>query len=126
MAGFFWRLIGFKFRKRRRYRAKKGLYAVPEHQIAGNQIGDIGMGGLSYYYIDNGARTKKDAYGMLLMSENKTRKIYLSCQTVCDVEAGQTVSQNHHIKRRCIRFQHLNPKQKKELKHIIKDYTADA
>lgn len=125
MAGIFWRLLGLKFRKRRRFRAKKGLFALSEHQNTGNQIGDIGMGGLSYYYVDNGVRLKKDEYGMVLMSENKTRKIYLSCKTVCDVEAGQTVSQNHHIKRRCIRFQRLNPKQKKELKHIIKDYTGD-
>jgi hypothetical protein len=117
------RFLALRFRKRRRYRAKNGLCAVSENHIVGNQIGDIGMGGLSFYYIDNGSRPKKDEYGITLVSGNKQRKVHLSCKTVCDLEAGQMVSQNRCIKRRCVSFQRLNRQQKQKLKNIIKDET---
>ena len=117
------RLLAFRFRKRRRYRAKNGLFAVFENRATGNQIGDIGMGGLSYYYIDSGSRPKKDEYGLTLISGNKQQKIHLSCKTVCDFEAGQMVSQNRRIKRRCVSFQRLNSKQKQKLRNMIKDET---
>lgn len=117
------RLLALRFRKRRRFRAKNGFFAVFENHSAGNQIGDIGMGGLSYYYIDSGLRPKKDEYGLTLISGNKQQKIHLSGKTVCDFEAGQMVSQNRSIKRRCVSFQRLNRKQKQQLKNIIKDET---
>ena len=123
MMGLLGRLVALKFRKRRRYRAKKGLIAVNENHSTGNQIGDIGMGGLSYYYIDNGSRSKRDEYALTLIANNKNRMVQLSCKTVCDLEAGQIVSQNHRIKRRCVRFQQLTHRQKDKLKAIIKDYT---
>jgi hypothetical protein len=118
------RFLALRFRKRRRYRAKNGLYAVSETHIIGNQIGDIGMGGLSFYYIDNGSRPRKDEYGLTLISENKQQKVHLSCKTVCDLEAGQMVSQNRRIKRRCVSFQRLNRQQKQKLKNIIRDDTC--
>ena len=117
------RFLAFKFRKRRRYRAKSGLYAVFENNVVGNQIGDIGMGGLSYYYIDNGSKPKKDEYGLTLISGNRQKKVHVSCKTVCDLEAGQMVSQNRCIKRRCVSFQRLNRQQKQKLRNIIRDET---
>ena len=117
------RFLAFKFRKRRRYRAKSGLYAVFENNVIGNQIGDIGMGGLSYYYIDNGSKPKKDEYGLTLISGNRHQKVHVSCKTVCDLEAGQMVSQNRCIKRRCVSFQRLNRQQKQKLRNIIRDET---
>ena len=120
------RLLALKFRKRRRYRAKKGQIAVYENNPTGNQIGDISMGGLSYYYVDNGWRSNRNEYGLTLITKNKRRMVQIACKTVCDLEAGQIISQNHRIKRRCVRFQRLNHQQKDKLKEIIKDYTVDA
>ena len=124
MMGLLGRLLVLKFRKKRRFRAKKGLYVIFENHLAGNQIGDISMGGLSYYYIDNGLRPKKDEYALTLIPDNKERKVHLSCKTICDFEAGQMVFQNRRIKRRCVRFQRLNHQQKDQLRDIIKDYTS--
>ena len=117
------RFLTLRFRKRRRYRARNGLYAISENHVDGNQIGDIGMGGLSFYYIDTGSRPRKDEYGLTLLSENKKQKVHLSCKTVCDLEAGQMVSHNRCIKRRCVSFQRLNRQQKQKLKEIIRDET---
>ena len=77
------RLLGFRFRKRRRYRAKKGLYAVLENYSGKNPVGDISMGGLSFYYTDNGTpwSRKKGGY-LVLRDEGNIGSLRVSCRTV--------------------------------------------
>ena len=48
------RLIQLKFRKRRRHKARTGLFVTFDNTLSRNQIGDINMRGLSYYYEDHG------------------------------------------------------------------------
>lgn len=123
MERMFKRLMTLKFRKKRRYRVKSGLYAVVENSTGKNQIDDIGMGGLSYYYIDSGIRPKKHAYDLTVLPENQQPPVQFSCKTVSDRETGELIFQNQRIKRRSVRFERLNIEQKQKLKHLIRDYT---
>lgn len=123
MKTFLGRLLAFKFRKKRRYKAKSGLFAVPENQINRNQIGDISLGGLSFYYVDNGQRAKKNDYTLTLMVDGKANLVQVSCRTVSDSEAGQLVYQNRRILRRSVRFVKLNLQQKRKIRHLIREYT---
>lgn len=117
------RLLALRFRKKKRYRAKNGLFAIPENQMNRNQIGDISMGGLSFYYIDNGLRPKKNDYVLTLMTDGKKGSVQISCRTVSDSDTGELVYQNRLIKRRSVRFERLSLQQKRKIRELIKSYT---
>ena len=123
MSGILGRILMFKVRKRRRYRAKEGLYVVMENFIEKNQIGDISLGGLSFYYVDNGMPLKKSHYDLRVTASSPSASTQIPCQTVSDTEAGEFIFQNKKIKRRSVKFQRLSQSQKMELKHIINDHT---
>lgn len=123
MNSFFERLLTLKFRRKRRYKAKSGLFAIPENQLAKNQVGDISLGGLSFYHLDSGRRTKKNDYMLTLMIEGISNLIQVPCRTVSESETGELVYQNQRILRRSVRFVKLNLKQKRQIRRLIKEYT---
>lgn len=88
-----------------------------------HQIDDISYGGLSYYYIDTGYRPVSSAYKLRVVSGNTADSVKLIGKTICDRETGELVAQNQKIKRRSVQFKHLNSRQKKALRGIIKSYT---
>ena len=124
MGSMLTRLFALKFRKRRRYQAKSGLYVVPENSYGKNQIGDIGMGGLSFYYVDSGLVFHKKQYALTLMADGTKSGVKVSCTTVSDAEAGESVFQNQRIKRRSVRFERMSLQQKRKLRRLIRDYTT--
>ncbi len=123
MKTFFERLLTLKFRRKRRYKAKNGLFAVPENQLNRNQIGDIILGGLSFYYVDNGQRAKKNDYTLTLMADGKSNLVQVACRTVSESEAGEFVYQNQRILRRGVRFMKLSLQQKRQIRRLIKEHT---
>ena len=127
MSGLFMRLIQFKFRKRRRHKARRGLFVTFDNTLAINQIGDINMGGLSYYYEDHGFTMGKRAHALrIVTSDDPTGINHIPFRIVSDRENGSLLFKNRRINRQGIRFNGLTSVQKRKLRDIIQHYTHEA
>ena len=124
MSEFIKRFFSLRIRRRRRYRVKKGVYVVLSAQPGKYQIDDIGFGGLSFHYMDNGFRPKRGEYDLSVISENQPSAIHLVGRTVDESEIGELIFHNEKIRRRSIRFESVSRKQKKDLKFFIKNNRA--
>jgi hypothetical protein len=126
MIGLFIRLIQFKFRKRRRYKALAGLYVSFDNTLTKNQIGDINMGGLSYYYEDHGFTMGKRANALrIATADDPTGINHIPFKIVSDRENGSLIFKNRRINRQGIRFNRLTSVQKRKLRDIIQHYTYE-
>jgi c-di-GMP-binding flagellar brake protein YcgR len=119
MNDLFKRLICMKIRKRKRYRPVSGLYAVIENSSVRNQVDDISLGGLSFYFVDNGSRPQKSFYTITLHGQNSAEYVKIPCKTISEAETGELIFQNKKIKRRSVKFERLNRQQKEQLKRLI-------
>ena len=54
MKEIFKRILSMGLRKSKRYKAKDDVYVKLEKSFQKNQIDDISMRGLSFYYVENG------------------------------------------------------------------------
>ncbi len=118
------RLLSLKLRRQRRYRPRNSLYVVLEHSSAKNPVGDISMGGLSFYYQDNGLKICKGSYELKLTSANGQPMVRITFTTVSDNETGSLIFQKQKIKRHSVRFERLTAEQKARLKYIISQCSA--
>jgi len=126
MSGLFMRLIQFKFRKRRRHKARRGLFVTFDNTLAINQIGDINMGGLSYYYEDHGFTMGKRAHALrIVTADDPTGINHIPFRIVSDRENGSLLFKNRRINRQGIRFIGLTSVQKRKLRNIIQHYTHE-
>jgi hypothetical protein len=114
------RLLSLEVRKRRRWRGKGIIYAVVRG-FGKHEVDNIGLGGLSFHYSDEGKPPAKGAYGLSIRTRaNASAEVKLKGRTVSDQDVGELVFQNKKIKRCSVRFEPLNQKQKAALKSIIK------
>lgn len=120
---FLKRLLTLRLRKKRRFRAKKGLVAISDKFMGKHQIDDISMGGFSYYYIDHGIHAKSEVYQMRLQF-NGDNQLHLACKTISDEEAAQILLQRQIVKRKSVHFVNLTRIQKKALRELIRNYAA--
>lgn len=117
------RFFGLKVRKNKRYRAKNGVFVIFENTFSINQVGDISMGGLSFYYEYKGAVTGKGANLLKVSACEDLLLSNLPFEMVSDSEAGAFVSNNIRIMRQSLRFGHMKADQKATLKQIIRRFT---
>lgn len=122
MTSFLTRLLTLQVRKRRRYKAKDGIFVVYEQSLSKNQIDTISMGGLSFYYIDNGMRIDRGSYQLALFSKDRLHLSKIPFKTVSDVETGEILFRNKKIKRQSVHFKELTGPQRNQLKQIIAQY----
>jgi hypothetical protein len=120
MTHYLKRLLLLQMRRRRRYRTSGGLYVIFDNFPGKHVVDDISSGGLSYHYVDNGLRPKNGAYGLKVLTESPRLSVELAGKTISDHETGELIFQNKKIKRRSIRFERMNSRQKQELKDLIK------
>ena len=120
------RLIQFKFRKRRRHRARTGLYVTFDNTLSKNQIGDINMRGLSYYYEDHGFTMGMRANVLrIATTDDPTGINHIPFTIVSDRETGSLLFKNRRINRQGIQFNGLSLVQKRKLRDIIQHYTHE-
>jgi len=120
------RLIQFKFRKRRRHKARTGLFVTFDNSLAHNQIGDINMGGLSYYYEDHGFTMGTRSIALrITTTDDPTGINHIQFKIVSDSETGSLLFKNRRINRQSIRFSGLTLVQKRKLRDIIQHYTHE-
>ncbi len=118
------RLVALKLRRSRRYRPRNNLFVILEHSRAKNPVGDISMGGLSFYYLDKGLKIGKGSYELKLAPSNGPPLSGVTFTTVSDNETGQLIFQKQKIKRHSVRFENLTKDQKTRLKFIINQCSA--
>ncbi len=121
MSAMLKRVFSLKIRRRRRYRVRTGAYVIISAGIGKYQIDDISSRGLSFHYIDNGWRTKSGSYDLKVVAENQPFSIHLVGRTVDESETGELIFQKEKIRRRSVRFESMNRKQKKDLRTFIKN-----
>jgi hypothetical protein len=120
---FLKRLITLRVRKRRRYKAREGVYVVYDQSMSKNQVDNISMGGLSFYYVDNGRKIDKGSYELSLINRNRICLGKVPFKTVSDTETGEILFRNKKVKRQSVRFDNLSAPQKSQLKAIIANFT---
>jgi hypothetical protein len=126
MNGWFIRLIQFKFRKRRRHKARTGLFVTFDNTLSLNQIGDINMGGLSYYYENHGFTMGMRSHALrIITTDDPTGINHIPFKIVSDSETGSLLFKNRQINRQGIRFSGLTLVQKRKLRDIIQHYTHE-
>ncbi|MDJ0781137.1 MAG: hypothetical protein QNJ22_04155 [Desulfosarcinaceae bacterium] len=117
------RLITLRVRKQRRYKARDGVYVIYDQSMSKNQIDNISMGGLSFYYVDNGIKIDKGSYELSLVNRNRICLGKVPFKTVSDTETGEILFRNKRVKRQSVRFDNLSGPQKTQLKAIIANFT---
>jgi len=125
METFIKRLLTLKIRKKRRFKVKKGVSAVlgGATSLGRNQINDIGMGGLSFYYTDNGNSVTHKSHNVSVIPDGRPTISHIPCRTISDADTGELIFPNQRVKRRSIKFERLSVRQKKQVKQIIKELT---
>jgi hypothetical protein len=119
------RIFTLGMRKRRRFRVKDGVYVVQGRYLSSgkNQINDIGMGGLSFYYIESGNRANRDQQTVTLLTDSPNSAVQIPCKVVGDNSTGELIFSNQSVKRRCVKFERLSAEQKQQIKDLIKGYS---
>ncbi len=116
------RLLKMQFRKKSRFKVKKGVFVSFENFLSKNQVGDISMGGLSFYYEDRGIKLGRGASALKVITRNGHVVEHIPFKTVSDKEAGELIFKNKKIKRQGLKFGRLTMRQKSMIKIIIKDW----
>ena len=124
MGAFIKRLLTLRVRRKRRFKVKKGLSVVGggATSVGKNQINDIGMGGLSFYYTDNGQSDSHKSQRLSVVPDGQTAIIHIPCRTVCDADTGELMFPNQRVKRRSVKFERLSVHQKRQVKQLIKEF----
>ncbi len=115
------RILTFKLRRRRRYRAKAGAYVMLSNFPGKYQIDDIGFGGLSFHYIDNGMKTQDSHQEMKIAADHQSQTVYVVGKVVAESETGELIFEKKKIKRRSIQFDRLSSQNKKALHSFIRN-----
>jgi hypothetical protein len=87
-----------------------------------NQLDTISMGGLSFYYVDNGHKIDKGSYALAVFTDNNMRLTNVPFKTVSDVETGEILFRKKRIKRQSVQFEQMTGRQKDKLRQIIDSY----
>jgi hypothetical protein len=117
------RIFALKFRIGRRHKVKDEIYVAYEQSLFKSRIDDISMGGLSFYYVDNGTRIDKGSYELAIFGKKRTYLSSVRFKTVSDIDAGELIFKEKKIKRQSVRFVHLSVSQKVQLKDVIRSCT---
>ena len=120
------RMLTFDIRKKRRFKAMDGISVVLGNSLAKNQIGDISMGGLSFYYIDQGIKLGKRSHGLKILRNNNLWMEEVPYKTVSNAETAELIFQNKKIKRQSVRFGRLSFSQKSQLRFIVQNCTSSS
>jgi hypothetical protein len=118
-------MLTFNIRTKRRLIAMDGIFVVLGNSLTKNQVGDINMHGLSFYYIDQGIKLRKGPCELKILINNNLWMAEVPCKIVSDVETAEIMFQTKKIKRQSVRLGRLSFRQKSKLKYIIKNFTSD-
>jgi hypothetical protein len=115
----------YKHRKHKRYKTREGLTVILDQKATkGDEIIDIGMGGLTFNYVDMGEPLKEkfeiDIHvdGELIIEKAKVK-------LVSNIEVGDISFQGKNIRRISVQFLSLTPVQEFDLRALIKSHALE-
>lgn len=123
MNRIFKRLLSLKFRTGRRYKVKPGVYVVYNHGLNKNQVNDVSMGGISFYYVDHGYSIDRGADQLKLVSDGHTLLGKIPFKRVADEETGQLLLEKKGVRCQRVKFTRLTHLQRKQLRAFIGTHT---
>jgi hypothetical protein len=119
----FKRLLTFRVRKGKRYKAKPGVYVSYDQSLSKNQVENLSRGGLSFYYVDEGMKIDKGSYELSLVNHRGVFLRKVPFRVVSDIEAGEILFRKTRVKRQSVRFDNLSSIQKRRLSALIANFT---
>ena len=125
MKQFIKRILLLSLRKKKRYKANSDVYVKLQNAVKKNQIDEISLGGLSFYYTDNGYPVGRSSRHLSLLAGCCDLVDRIQFKIVSDTNAGESMHVKSRIKRMSIKFNGLNLQQKQLLKNLIQHHTIE-
>ena len=119
------RILLLSLRKKKRYKANSDVYVKLQNALKKNQIDEISLGGLSFYYTDNGYPVGRSSRHLSLFAGCCDLVDRIPFKIVSDTNAGESMHVKCRIKRMSIKFNGLNLQQKQLLKSLIQHHTIE-
>lgn len=122
MKDFLRGIFNLKHRKHKRFRVQEGLTAVIDPEsFPGDQILDIGLGGLTFNWVDRG-QPLQGRFKIDLFLDGKLYLEKLKVKLVSNIEVGDISYSSKNIRRISVQFLSLTPIQEFDLKALIKSH----
>ena len=112
-------------RKNKRYKAKEDVYVKLEKSFRKNQVDDISLSGLSFYYVENGHAIGKGSRYLKLQAGKCHTVEPIRFQVASDTNVGESRLPNNKIRRLSLHFEGLTFRQKRQLKNLIKHHSVE-
>ena len=123
MKQFIKRILLLGLRKKKRYKVKSDVYVRLQNAVQKNQIDEISLGGLSFYYDDNGYPVGRSSRKLSLLAGCCDLVDRIPFKIVSDTNAGESMHLKCRIKRMSLKFNGLSFQQKRLLKKIIRHHS---
>ena len=124
MKDFLERIFALKLRKYKRYEAQEGLTVAIAGSFPGDQIVNIGLGGLTFNWVDKGQPLSGN-FDIDLRLDGKLYLEKLKVKLVSNIEVGDISYSSKNIRRISVQFLILTPVQEFDLKALIKSHGRD-
>ena len=125
MKDFLKRIFTLKHRKFKRYRVEEGLtVSIDPESLPGDQIVNIGQGGLTFNWVDRG-QALPDRFQIDLYVDGKLYLERLRVKLVTNIEVGDISYSSKNIRRISVQFLSLTPVQEFDLKALIKSHALE-
>jgi len=119
------KIFRYKHRKYKRYKVRNGLTAVLDPDTpAGDEILDIGMGGLTFNFVDRG-EPLKEKFTIDVFLDKKLVLEKLKVKLISNIEVGDISFSSKNIRRISVQFLSLTPVQEFDLKTLIKSHGTE-
>ena len=125
MKQFLKRILLLGLRKKKRYKAKSDVFIKLQNAVHKIQIDEISLGGLSFFYTENGYPVGRSSRHLCLRAGCCDLVDMIPFKIISDTNAGESIHQKCRIKRMSIKFDGLSFQQKRLLKNIIQHHTIE-
>jgi len=122
---FMKRILLLGLRKKKRYKVKSDVYVKLQNSVHKNQIDEISLGGLSFYYNENGHPVGRSSRHLSLLAGCCDLVNMLPFKIISDTNAGESMHLKCRIKRMSLKFDGLSLQQKRQLKKIIRQHIIE-
>ena len=119
------KIFRYRHRKYKRYKVRGGLAVVLDPDSpTGDEIIDIGMGGLTFNCVERG-EPLKEKLNIDIYLDNKLYLEKLRVKLVSNIEVGDISFSSKNIRRISVQFLSLTPVQEFDLKALIKSHGTE-
>jgi len=119
---FLKKIFTLKHRKHKRYQVREGLtVAIDPEPSPGDQIVNIGLGGLTFNWVDRG-RPLSDRFRIDLFLDGKLFLEKLKVKLISNTETGDISYSSKNVRRISVQFLSMTLVQEFDLKSLIKSH----